>query len=255
VLPRDRIGAALVRLDPQSIALLELSARKGLSDEDIAEVLQIDPADVASRREEAVSRLAADLDVAEEDRAELSQELPRLSVEDWHQTAQPPPRSARRGGFVAAGLALAVGVAALVIVIAGKDDGGETAGPKKPATPAAQTKPSPQRARPARSMQRLNGTRGRGTAQLVQKGGRALLRLRVSGFSTPSGGGYAVWFFSSRTKARRLYATRRTAIKRDLPLPADYSRYRFVEVARAIPRLNSPHSGVTLLRVPVSTLK
>jgi hypothetical protein len=252
VLPRDRIGPAIDRLDPQSIALLELSARKGLSDDEIAGVLRIEPAKVAGRRDQAVSRLADELGLGEEDHAELSEELPRLDDSEWRLAAQEPVRSGRRVWLVAGLVVLVVAVAALVVAIGGKDDEAQRSSPKERSAGANPPASQPGR---AQTMQRLNGTRGSGTAQLVRSGGRTELRLRASGFVRPSGGGYAVWLYNSRTDARRLYATTGTSIDRDMPLPHDFSRYRFVEVARAIPGLNSPHSGVSLLRVPVAALK
>ena len=254
MLPRDRIGPAIDRLDPQTIALLELSARKGLSDDEIAGVLRIEPTDVAGRRDQAVSRLADELGLGQEDRAELSEELPRLDDSEWRLAAEEPARSGRRVWLLAGLVVLAVAVAALVIAMGGKDEQANRSSPKERSAASKANPPTSQPAR-AQTMQRLNGTRGRGTAQLVRKGGRTELRLRASGFVRPSGGGYAVWLYTSRTDARRLYATTGTSIDRDIPLPRDFSRYRFVEVARAIPSLNSPHSAVSLLRVPVAALK
>jgi hypothetical protein len=103
-------------------------------------------------------------------------------------------------------------------------------------------------------MERLNGTYGRGTAQLLQDAEGAQLRLDVSSFLRPVGGGYAVWLYSSAEDARRLYTTTDTSIERDFQLPADFDEYRYVEVARAIPELDSDHSGLSLLRVRVDEL-
>jgi hypothetical protein len=127
----------------------------------------------------------------------------------------------------------------------GKTGGGSTQ--PEVATPPAST--------PARRMQRLNGTYGHGTARIVKgDGGRPILRLRVSGFLKPTGGGYAVWLLTPPDDARRLYVTTRTSISRDIPLPRDYGDFQLVEVARAVPALSSPHSSFSLLRVRVSAL-
>ena len=104
-------------------------------------------------------------------------------------------------------------------------------------------------------MQRLNGTNGRGTAQIVRSGGRSRLRLEVTAFLRPNGGGYAVWLYTPGRAARRLFATTQTAFAREFPLPKDIGRFRFAEVARAVPALDSDHSGLTLLRVPLSRLR
>ena len=104
-------------------------------------------------------------------------------------------------------------------------------------------------------MQRLNGTNGRGTAQLVRSGETARLRLEVESFLTPNRGGYAVWLYTPGGAARRLFATTDTAFARELPLPKGLARFKFAEVARAVPDLDSDHSGLSLLRVPLSRLR
>ena len=104
-------------------------------------------------------------------------------------------------------------------------------------------------------MQRLNGTNGRGTAQIVRSGGTARLRLEVESFLTPNRGGYAVWLHTPGGPARRLFATADTAFAREFPLPKNLAPFRFAEVARAVPDLDSDHSGLTLLRVPLSRLR
>jgi hypothetical protein len=104
------------------------------------------------------------------------------------------------------------------------------------------------------TMQRLNGTYGRGSAQIVQDGEEVRLRLRVGSFLRPVGGGYAVWLYNAPDDARRLYTTAETSIERDFRLPPDFEEYRFVEVARAIPELDSDYSGLALLRARVDEL-
>ena len=78
------IGAALGRLDDESRALLDLSIRRGMDDEEIAEVLRVDPDAVGRRREELLERLAADLGLEETwQREELLATLPDLPAELW----------------------------------------------------------------------------------------------------------------------------------------------------------------------------
>jgi hypothetical protein len=146
----------------------------------------------------------------------------------------------------------------LVVVLASGGDGdGDGDAARTPTesetgatTGAAEAKPG---SRP-RPMRRLNGTYGHGTAQLVRSGDRTVLRLNVKGFLQPQGGGYAVWLYTSPDDARRLYATSATSIERDIPVPRNFTRYRFAEVARAIPDLDSDHSGISLLRARVAAL-
>jgi DNA-directed RNA polymerase specialized sigma24 family protein len=60
------LGAALGRLDPESRALLDLSMRRGMTDEEIAAVLRVEPGEVHRRRDELLERLAEELAAAAE---------------------------------------------------------------------------------------------------------------------------------------------------------------------------------------------
>jgi hypothetical protein len=144
-------------------------------------------------------------------------------------------------------------VAAVVLVVALA--GGGKAHKAQPAPAEPKAKSPTTSAAPVRRMEVLNSTHGRGTAQLLRSGSGARLRLRLNDFLTPNGGGYAVWLFNSDTDARRLYATEGTTIERDLALPSDYGRFKYVDVARAVPSLNSPHGGLSLLRVSIASLR
>ena len=78
------LGAALARLDPESRALLDLSRRRGLRDDEIAEALRVDPEEVGKRRDELLDQLADELGVeSREGRDELYATLPDLPLELW----------------------------------------------------------------------------------------------------------------------------------------------------------------------------
>jgi hypothetical protein len=170
-----------------------------------------------------------------------------------------PARRRRPPAVALALLALVLGVVLVVALASGGDDNADdateaAAGDIGVTTPAKEEAPTVATST-AQRMQRLNGTYGHGTAQIADAGGEPVLRLRVSGFLQPEGGGYAVWLYNSGDDGRRLYATRRTTIERDLPLPSGYEDFRYVEVARAIPDLDSDHSGISLLRARVDELR
>ena len=268
---RDRVAAAIASLDPASRALLELSTRRGLSEEEIGDLLGTEPAEIRRRRLESVARLGAQLGVGAAHHYELEDQLSRLDDAEWraeHPAAGPAPDTRRRRAPVVVGGVLLLVAAAVAVLVLGSGDGDRDGrspdpGGEKSASRDGDEKaknPKPQKARPGvttgrvLAMERLNDTRGRGTAQIRRQGARAQVRLRATGFLRPRGGGYAVWLNSPGVAARRLYATDKTSIERDIPLPADVGRYRFLEVARAVPRLNSRHSGLSLLRVPIAEL-
>ena len=73
---------ALSSLDPESRALLDLSLRRGLDDEDIANVLRVDEDEVKRRRSAAMDRLVQELGVeTQEERDELFATLQDLPTE------------------------------------------------------------------------------------------------------------------------------------------------------------------------------
>ena len=75
---------ALQRLDPETRALLDLSIRRGLEDEDIASVLRVGPEEVVRRRNGALDAIASDLGLStREDRDELLATLPDLPPDYW----------------------------------------------------------------------------------------------------------------------------------------------------------------------------
>jgi hypothetical protein len=235
----DRRAAATARLTPEDRALVELFDR-GLSAEEIAGVVGLEPSEVERRHRAAQARLTAGL-------------------EPEPRARQRPAK--RRVPLVAAVLVLLIGVGVAIAVAAGGGGDEESAGggAGEPAatdvgsTSTLETETASPEGGPV-TMQRLNGTYGRGTAQLIGDAEQPMLRLDVDSFLRPVGGGYAVWLYNSGDDARRLYTTTDTSIQRDFRLPADFDRYRYVEVARAIPELDSDHSGLSLLRVRVDEL-
>jgi DNA-directed RNA polymerase specialized sigma24 family protein len=80
----EDLGAALSRLDASSRELLELSRRRGLADDEVAELMRTDRQEVGRRRAEILERLAADLGLdGREERDELFATLPDLPPRLW----------------------------------------------------------------------------------------------------------------------------------------------------------------------------
>ena len=80
----DDLGAALSRLDPESRALLELSLRRGMPEDEIAEFLRTEEEEVERRRAELLERLAEELHLeTREARDELYATLQDLPYEYW----------------------------------------------------------------------------------------------------------------------------------------------------------------------------
>src|SRR3712207_2607737 len=80
----DSFSDALGQLDPASRALLDLSLRRGMRTEEIAEMLGAEPASVETSRDEALRRVAADLGMEGEREIDyLRALLAELPAEDW----------------------------------------------------------------------------------------------------------------------------------------------------------------------------
>jgi DNA-directed RNA polymerase specialized sigma24 family protein len=79
------LGQALGRLDDESRALLELSLRRGMSDEEIAAILLTETDEIEHRRSEFLERLASDLELdGHLERDELFATLQDLPQQFWH---------------------------------------------------------------------------------------------------------------------------------------------------------------------------
>lgn len=79
-----RLGEALAALDAESRALLDLNVRRGMEENEIAEILNVDADNVASRRRKILERLDSELGLdTREDRDELRATLPDLPPKLW----------------------------------------------------------------------------------------------------------------------------------------------------------------------------
>ncbi|MDQ3588066.1 MAG: hypothetical protein M3375_06945 [Actinomycetota bacterium] len=78
------LGEALAGLDPESRALLDLNVRRGMEENEIADILSVDADEVASRRRKILERLDSELGLeTREDRDELRATLPDLPAKLW----------------------------------------------------------------------------------------------------------------------------------------------------------------------------
>src|SRR5215210_2470291 len=83
-MPPDSFSSALGQLDPASRALLDLSLRRGMRTEEIAEMLGAEPWNVALSRDEALRRVAAAVGMPREDELDdVRAQLAELPAEEW----------------------------------------------------------------------------------------------------------------------------------------------------------------------------
>src|SRR4051812_2113255 len=134
----ERIEDALERLSPEDQALLELSLRRGVADDDIAALLHVHREHVEHRREQALERLSEDLG---ESRAEIAALVGHHAAARPTQAVSPAPgrrvtdyppssearRRSRHRAWLIAGAALAAGAVALVLALSSGGTGNDPA--------------------------------------------------------------------------------------------------------------------------------
>jgi hypothetical protein len=110
--PLDRLAACVQRLDPATRALLDLSVRRGVRDDQMAPILRTDPFHLAWRRARSLEKIARDVGDGERPAplGEVRMALEALPREAWGlptmgAPALPPPASERGAELVPAAAA------------------------------------------------------------------------------------------------------------------------------------------------------
>ena len=79
-----RLGEALGELDPESRALLDLTVRRGMEEDEIANILNVDADEVTTRRRRILEQLDSELGLeTRAERDELRATLPDLPPQLW----------------------------------------------------------------------------------------------------------------------------------------------------------------------------
>jgi hypothetical protein len=252
----ERIEDALERLSADDRALLELSLRRGVSDDDIAALLHVHREHVEHRREIAIERLAEDLETG--DRAEVAaligqsgrvnggngaaKAAPRRRASELPPAPEAAGRARRRRNLIAlAALAAAVAVAAIALSTGG-DESVPAPAPAKPASPP----PAAPASGPPVALTSLAPGAG-GSARLSGP----KLQLEVSGLAA---GSYAVWLFDDVSDAQQVARLKGPRAKLTTRLPQGFHNHRFIDISREPADGNPNHSGASVLRVPLARL-
>lgn len=250
------------QLGDEHRALIELSVVRGVSDEEIAGYLGIDPGLVRERREAALHAVAtASGDGSEAGSQRVVAHLrgdvdvpvatDREPVPEAGREPEPAPESERQPrrrmlGPLLIGAALLAVAAGLVLSLRHGGDSAPTGDAAAPAPPARA---------PAATLKPLAAGPARGEARLVNQDGAVSLKLSVRGLPAPSAGGYVIWLYDSVTDARSLTGSLKGNFKVDMPLPRGYRRYRYLDISREPADGNRNHSGQSVLRVPLASLR
>ena len=282
-LPTESFAEALRRLDPASRALLDLSLRRGMRPEEIADVLGADPDTVVSSRDHALEHVASDLGLEPgESLDELRARLAELPSENWtgvepaEPEAEPEPsnvvhlpartpiveedleaaaatpateRTSRAGRLLL--LALVVAAAIVAIVVAASGGGSSKKHPAASAPPPSSPKPGPSGGTSARLVAvGPNGAGATGTATV--SGGR--LHLRITGLPAPQGGAYEVWLYNSVIDALPIGSSTAAPVVIDAKLPQGARHFRSLDISLEPADGNPAHSGNSVMRVRLATL-
>jgi hypothetical protein len=136
-------------------------------------------------------------------------------------------------------------VVALILALSGGGEDDEPAPANEPVAPSAQ---AGERAKLAP----VAGGAGEGSARLTAN----TLELSVTGLPDPGRDGYVVWLYNSLSEARPLNSPQpQKAFELEAKLPQGAERYRFVDVSLEPADDNRNHSGQSVLRVPLSSLR
>jgi Anti-sigma-K factor rskA len=252
--PSEDLEFALGRLTPSDRALVELSFRRGISDDEIAGLMRVERDEVERRRGAALDQLGQD--VQADSRSDLLERL----AESWTNGDGASPNGApearsngaalssavaarvRRPRPVVVGAVLVgVAAAAIALVIAGGGSGEKTTRPAAPARPA-----SPSAGATSAPVTPVGGSGAvRGTVQLTG----STLHVRASGLGKSR---YTVWLYNSVEDAAPVGNLHGGRL--DVRLPGGFRKYRFVDVSREPADRNPNHSGASVLRAPLSSL-
>lgn len=261
---------ALDHLDPGSRALLDLSLHRGMEDREIAELLGSDPDYVSSSREAAIAQIADDLgmhgdpDAVRGALAEMGEaawrpalaagsaqlaedEVPAEPVAASEATPERPKGGQRRLTIF---VLLVVAAVAAAVIAAGGDGGSKSTSRKN--TPAP--KPAPAAKPPATPGAALTplsaASQARGTARLD---GRSL-SMTVAGLPKPAGS-YEVWLYNDQIDAVPVTSIRSGDATISAKLPVAPAGYRYLDVSLEPADGNPNHSGQSVLRVPLRSLR
>jgi Anti-sigma-K factor rskA len=261
----ESFSQALDQLDPGSRALLDLSLHRGMEDREIAELLGSDPDYVSSSREAAIAQIAEDLglhgdgDEVRSALAEMGEEAwrPRLpeddepaAVEATPAVAEAPERPKRSQRRLTLFVLLVVAAVAAAVIAAGS--GSKSSTSKNVAAPAPKPAATPKpQATPGAPVAPLSAaSHAKGTAHLE---GRSLT-LTISGLPKPAGT-YEVWLYNNEIDAVPVTSFSSGSATVHAKLPVSPAGYRYLDVSLEPADGNPNHSGQSVLRAPLRSLR
>jgi hypothetical protein len=197
-------------------------------------------------------------------KAEPARKPARLSPE-----AQSALRRRRIIGAVVGVVVLAavtVGILAIAGVFSSDDnegsaDTGSTPTTTTPTTGTSTTGQQPIQVQGQIALQPIGGAKAQGIAYVVSQGDQKFVVVQAQVPPLPNNqkeAAYEVWLYNSNDDARSLgaqYTNRQGILQGRAPLPADYQKFKAIDISREVFDKNTGHSDNSVLRGAFDTLK
>jgi hypothetical protein len=199
---------------------------------------------------------------------------PKPAARKLSPEAEAAVRRRRRIIGAAAGAAILAALTLAILAIAGvfssddnsssSDTGSSTTSTTGTGTATAPTGGTPQQ--PVQvlggiALQPLGKTRAQGVAYVVQQGAQKFVVVQAQVPALPRGqkvAAYEVWLYNSNGDARSLgaqYTDKQGILQGRAPLPADYQRFKAIDISRELFDKNTGHGNSSVLRGLFSSLK
>jgi hypothetical protein len=167
--------------------------------------------------------------------------------------------------------AVTVGILAIAGVFSSDDKGGSsdtgstlttsTTATNGTGTGTGTTSQQPIQVQGQIALQPIGGAKAQGIAYVVSQGDQKFVVVQAQVPPLPNNqkvAAYEVWLYNSNGDARSLgaqYTNRQGILQGRAPLPADYQKFKAIDISREIFDKNTGHSNNSVLRGEFSTLK
>jgi hypothetical protein len=232
------------------------------------------PAATAEERiRERARKKPAVADQDEEEDAEEVEEKPAPRPKRAPARLSPEAQAAvrrRRAILAVAGVAALAAITVAILAIAGvfssDDNGGSSDTGSSSTTSTTGTSTTPGQQQPIQvlgqiAMQPIGKTKAQGIAYVVSQGDQKFVVVQAQLPPLPRGqkvAAYEVWLYNSNGDARSLgaqYTDTRGILQGRAPLPADYQKFKAIDISRELFDKNTGHSNNSVLRGAFAALK
>jgi Anti-sigma-K factor rskA len=190
---------------------------------------------------------------------QVEDELRAAPASAWLSSASEPQAAGarRRKKLVGVALVLIAAIVAVVLIAHGSSGSGSSSSVASTSTRGEvpqQGGQSPSGGQSPVAMAPLTGSHTSGSAS-VQTTGSGNVDVNVQGLPDPGNGAYRLWVFNSVIDSKPVGALASGSGTIHATLPADASKYRYLDVTRESSPTDDTYSGEVVLRVPLSKVQ